>query len=203
MDLYVSDIDYTSPGIAEYNEYFDKLDLKDNIYNTTKKLTLDTNIITRLPDNIWKFKIVKEIDIRGTRFWNMDMTQIPKTVEILHLTELLNVSIKCFNGMNQMENLQILYLNFDIFVSASLFIFSDKTTELIGSCDDFIPIPNLPKLKNIIFENDTDCYTDDTLKEIWTTILIDDMLFSKIKHRIISVEAYDIDSFFKVIIKLC
>ncbi len=73
-----------------FDEYFDKLDLEEQIYDKVETLILESDFIYEIPNNVLKFKNLKKINVVGSRFWNLESKQIPASVEILYLTEHTN-----------------------------------------------------------------------------------------------------------------
>jgi hypothetical protein len=195
-------LNYASIGEESYNRYFNRLDFEERTYSKVIKLELLTDFINELPSNILLFQNLKEINIKGSRFWNLDMTQIPNTVEILYLTEHSNLSAECINGMDELINLSAIYLDFDTFKFFNIFIDSDYyNLNNDNSNSDIIPIPNLPKLKFITFCSGT-FYKKESLKNDWLTIFKDHQLFRDIKNRISSVEIdYSTDFDIKMTLK--
>jgi len=135
---YYHDKDYEGHDGKEYDWLFDRL----KKYDTLTELRLITDFINVLPANLLKFSKLKKLCVKGSRFWNLTMEQIPASVEILDLTQHSNLSPNCLIGMERLANLKELYIN-DVF---GVLAFGVEET-------DGNPIPSLPKLEKIVFES--------------------------------------------------
>jgi hypothetical protein len=180
-----------SDGSSEesYNIYFDQLDNEQQIYTKVEKLELETDFINEIPKNVSKFIKLKELHVKGSRFWNLEMSQISTSVEVLYLTDHSNLSRGCVNGMDKLTNLSSVYLDFYPFNFLNIFEFEfgEYQSSEDSNEDNIIPIPNLPKLKFITFCSGI-LYSKEDVKSNWQSLFTEHQLFSNIKTRIASVE---------------
>ncbi len=164
-----------------YDEFFDQLNLNQNTYMTVEEIYLETDLIRSIPKKIKKFKNLTELTISGLRFCNLNMINVPHSVKILSLFEQLNLKSDCILGMDQLIDLEEIYLAAETFRLDDLFLYTDRLQEKF--CQNEIPIPNLPNLKIISF-----IYRNIKLKneliENWMQWLKNDPLLSQIWHRI-------------------
>jgi hypothetical protein len=173
-------------NIRSYDKYLDELHVNFNIYNLTEKLFLNTDFISELPSNILKFNNLKEIEVQGSRFWDLECLQLPTSVTICRFIDHTNLIPTCIVGMDRLTNLVSLHLDdgpFDFIqlIDANRYLkrhYSDETLEII-------PIPNLSTLKSI------NIYPGDDIKILvpdWKDRVMKHKLFINIKNRIVNVE---------------
>lgn len=163
-----------------YNKYFNQLDTEVGIYDKTEKLIFETDFIKKIPNNVLNFRNLKEIDIRGARFWELDCSHIPISIEVLRLIEHSNLHSKCINGMDKLINLTTLDLNCKPFDFSHILEYYENTDTDEDEID-IIPIPNLPNLGSITIHTN---YYKYNLKPNWMTFFVNHALFNNIKNRI-------------------
>lgn len=162
-----------------YDEYLDMLDDKYNIYTYVESFYLETDFIYELPKNVSKFGKLLKIQVCGSRWWDLDMTFIPKSIKHVTFTEQSNLSEKCLNGCETLINLETLELS-DIYditarIDEYYYVFDDNQ----------LCIPFIPSLKQINIELNS-CRYELELKENFRKILLDMVLFKN----------YDINSIY-------
>src|SRR5438067_11112693 len=102
--------DYSSED--NYNQYFDQLNQNVDAYKSLETLSIETDNINEIPRNVSKFKNLIELRISGSRFWNLTMERIPKSVKVLYLIHHSNLQANCLKGMDRLINLVELHLDF-------------------------------------------------------------------------------------------
>jgi len=183
-----------------YDDLFDQLDLEEKIYDKLETLILETDHIHKIPDHVLQFKNLKKINIMGSRFWDLDLTQVPGSVEVLILIDHTNLPLFCLNGMEKLINLTDVHLDkkpFDnvfsnVFEYSSHYGYSKTDTNI----NRIYQIPDLPKLKTISFHTGIS-YDQNDLKPYWRKILKNHHMFSKIKTRITNI-CLDYDNISKI-----
>ena len=186
--------DHTLSHEQEYDEYFDKLDQEEHIYDLVLTLIIETDHIHRIPDNVKKFKNLKNLIVQGSRFWDLDMIPVPESVCTLKLIEHTNLQECCILGMEKLLCLTELYLDMKAFAFSLIFEYSSLYRGSNTQVNDLIPIPDLPKLKLISFHTGIS-YRQEDLKLYWKKIFKNNLLLSKIKHRITKIILDDSGSF--------
>ncbi len=106
-----------------YDEFFDQLNNTQNIYSTVENLYLQTDLIDSIPRQIKKFEKLNQLTISGTRFWNLDLINVPQSVKVLSLIDHLNLHSNCLIGMDQLINLEEIYLEAETFYFDYLFFY--------------------------------------------------------------------------------
>lgn len=145
--------------VEDYDDFFDEL----NEYEVVTNLYFETDYINRLPPNIKKFRNLIKLTVCGSRFTDLNMTQVPENIQTLVLVEHSNLSNYCVFGMENLTNLRHLFLDFKPF------------------CDSKgPPFVKLDKLEKIIFDGK---YPSKINKEF-----IDGSLFNNIREDIKDVE---------------
>lgn len=167
--------------ISSYDELFDKLDL----YDTLLILTIDTDFIYTLPPNVLKFKKLKSITVKGCRWWNLNMTQIPESIEKIVLVDQTNLSPKCLIGMKKLINLKELYLDYSSFhfpdINDEYFSIDEYT--LVPE-DEQIPLIQIPNLSVYLIYN---IYVEKyKFVKGWESFILDHYLFKNLKVKSIS-----------------
>jgi hypothetical protein len=163
---------------AGYDELFDYLNDIYSIYELVDNLYIETDFINRIPANVMKFVNLEKLTITGSRFWDLNMTQVPPSVTKLDLTEHSNLSTNCIIGMEKLTNLEELVLDgypFDlgIFTTAS----REDRYEKCGA------LANLPSLKEVAFKWGG-VWPPHELVDGWKDVIIKHEIFSNIKSRI-------------------
>lgn len=179
-----------------YNKYFDQLDSEVGIYDKTEKLFLETDHIYKIPSNILKFRNLKEIDIRGSRFWDLNCSQIPISIEIIHLIEHSCLGCDCINGMDKLINITTLDLDCNPFNISRIFEYHDPI-EIDET--DVIPIPNLPNLESITLR--TICSKSELIPN-WMPTFTNHRLFNNIRDKIDKIDLEDEYYHLKIIVHL-
>lgn len=170
-----------------YNKYFDELDLEEQTYTKVIKLSIETDFINRIPDNVMRFQNLTHLKITGSRFWDLSMDQIPETVRVLYLTEHSNLQPECLKGMDKLINLEEFCVDWHPFGFDNILIDLDyDTVEEVEQDEILFPITNLPKLKKIIFRSGI-FYSKQDFKIKWIEILKIHPLFQNIRNRITNV----------------
>jgi Leucine-rich repeat (LRR) protein len=185
----------------QYDDFFDELDREINTYDVLETLVLQTDFINEIPRNVIKFKNLKKINVQGSRFWNLRLTQVPECVETLILTEQTNLQEECINGMDRLVNLTEIMLDMNPFRFSN--IFENGSAQLTGvygyddEGDDIKRgpmIPCLSGLKKISFHTGIS-YRKEDLVRGWKKIFKNNYLFSKIKEKIVSIDLNDESGF--------
>lgn len=166
-----------------YDEYFDELNSQKQIYDKLETLIIESDSINEVPDNVLKFKNLKKLNVRGSRFCHLQLLQVPESIEVLILTEHSNLPLYCLNGMDKLINLTQIYLDMEPFYFSNIFDENDNEIDISFYSQQ---IPDLPKLKIISFHSGRSFEYED-LKPNWIDILKNNHLFSHIKDRIINV----------------
>jgi hypothetical protein len=142
--------------------FFDTLsnNISVNLYDTLETIQLKTDYFYGTPLCISKFKKLTNLEISGSRMWDLNMRSIPNSVKVLKFITYANLPSKCIEGMHKLINLETLYLDIDSF-----------SLKLIKPCYSFsrwnydkqkiIPIPNLQNLTTIIFLINKDFYYEN------------------------------------------
>lgn len=147
-------------------------DLKS--YDTLKELHIHGDSILAIPSNVLKFKNLKYLEVSGCRFWKLNMTQVPISVETLILTRHANLQPKCIVGMERLVNLKNLEI-MDVFgITACVDV---EQTACDSPCDD-LRLPNMKGL-TITFESQTRGFTPI---HGWREQVLNDALFKNIKN---------------------
>jgi len=79
----------------DYDGYFDKLNDEVQIYDITETLIINSDSINEIPNNVLKFNNLKKLNVSGSRFWNLQLTQVPKSVETLIFIDHSNLPLYC------------------------------------------------------------------------------------------------------------
>ena len=125
-----------------------------------------------------------DLTVSGSRFWHLTMEQVPPTVEKLYLTEHSNLQPNCIKGMDNLINLTDVHLDFEPFAFHGLFEYPPHGS--YHDMEDIVPIPDLPKLTNILFKCGVHHDITD-LKKNWIVLVMSHPLFKNIQNRIKSV----------------
>jgi hypothetical protein len=149
-------------------------------------MNLQTDFIGSIPSNISHFVNLKHLEVSGSRFWNLKMSQVPVTVTKLILVHHTNLSPECTKGLERLVNLE--HLELDIHPFGLYHIFDggeyDNNNE---NYDDIIPIYNLPKLKMIVLESGIG-FRKNELLDNWRDIVKNNKLFDNLRYRINCIE---------------
>lgn len=176
------------PLNESYNNFFDQLNQSINTYKTVERLYFETDFINSLPEKIIEFHNLTELNVSGSRFWNLNLLNVPPTLKVLYLTEHSNFNSDCLLGMDKLINLKEIHLNAEAFFLDQLFMYPDRER---NQCDrNDIPIANLPNLKIISFVYGG-LKSKDEFLENWVELLKADPLFSLINHRIDTITIED------------
>lgn len=180
LHLSYSSLVNNGSSLESYNEYLDELDLKFNIYKLTEKLFLCTDFIHKLPSNILKFINLKEIEVDGTRFWDLNCSQLPISITTIRFYY-TNLSSDFIIGMDRLINLYSLHIYDRSFDFSRIHIDEQHNPDLDK------PIPNLPVLKfiNIYLCEATELYL---ASNNWKNKIMNHKLLSDVKNRIINME---------------
>lgn len=177
--------------VEAYNDFLDDMHDHYAIYDTVEDLYLKTDSINSMPINIKKFKKLINLEVSGSRFWDLNVEHVPMTVKKIVLTDHSNLQPECISGIDKLINLECLGLDIDPF---ELIISYDQQNEYYDENNNIEPLPLMPNLKRIEF--DTGMYDEEELLNDWKEIIISHVLFSKIKNCIKNI---DYDNF-KIII---
>jgi hypothetical protein len=170
--------------ISEYDEMFDELNEKFDIYNTVEQLYFETDFISELPSYIKKFTKLLDITVYGSRWFNLTLEQVPKSIEIVKFIEQTNLSNNVLNGCAELHYLKTLSIdgstfNIDDIIMPNVSNFNTMNQDP----DELIPVPDLPNLKKIILWSGTS-YPAKYLDPEWETIILNHPLFVNVKERI-------------------
>ena len=171
----------------KWNETLDRLNESDNIYNKIRRIYLETNFIFELPKNFMKFIDIKELEINGSRWWNLRCNQIPPSVEILKCIEHSNLSTDFLIGSETLVNLREIYLDLTPYINYN-YLPDYPDPELDLNSPHVIPLSNLITLKKIVliasFETfDEAIFTYNDYDKLIRKL----KLLENVKERIISI----------------
>lgn len=172
-----------------YDEYFDQLDKETGTYDKVESLVIDTDYIHRIPKNVQKFKNLKFFNIMGSRFWHLNLKQVPESVHILILTDHTNLPDNCLDGMERLVNLAEIKLDIKPFYFSNIFEDGVENEILVTP-----QIPDLPELTKISFHTGRS-YQRENLKQGWKRILKNKYMFALVKHRIVCINLNENDVF--------
>ncbi len=203
LDYTILHLDYYPIKNDQYNEFFEQMNDSYHIYSQVQTLYICTDFINKLPTNILQFKVLKKLTINGSRWWDLNMTQIPNTIEIVELINQSNLQPASIIGCEQLINLKILKLDADAFnikirtndYCTTYFDCKCNFDDIMGcdcppgcQLDKKYSIPNLPNLTTIMFQSGEllvdDLFLDNT---IWKNDILNHPVLSRVKHRIKSI----------------
>ena len=169
--------------IEGYNNFFDKLDNEINSYTNVKSLYIETDFISYLPENVMKFKNLISLRVSGSRFWDLNMEQVPTTVKYLSFIEHSNLANDCVKGMERLVNLEILIIDEEPFRIIT------HETNYNEEYEEIIPVVDLPKLKTIFLDKyfNMSIFEGDCSDEHITN----NPFFNNIRHRIDKIKFLD------------
>ena len=173
------------PPIQDYDAYFDQLDTEISSYKSIKNLIMITDYIYEIPPTVKKFQNLEYLNLIGSRWWDLNMTQVPKNVSYLRLTNQTNLQPECLEGMENLTNLKQLYLDmapFDI-ISSITHEWCYHYREKVQNMKPNINLVDLSSLKLIVFDLGIGAHADDIIDN-WKEVLLAHPLFKNIKHRI-------------------
>ncbi len=181
-DYTILHLDYYSIENNQYNEFFEQMNDSYHIYSQVQTLYICTDFINELPEVILNFQVLKNIIVEGSRWWNLNMTQIPTSIEMVAFTGQSNLTANSLKGCERLINLKTLKLD--------PCAFNIKIRELWESnnpIDLDISIPNLSNLIVIIFELP---YGDVLDNPNWSIEISQHPVLVQVKHRIKTI-TYD------------
>lgn len=203
-------LSYNDTGGSEeskYNNLLDNLDEKYGIYNTVERLYLETDFIYKLPSSIKKFNKLIEIEVQGSRWWNLSMLDLPlpNNIEIVKFVNQSNLNKDCVKGCDQFAKLKVLCLDSDQFINTNhISKYGNIKEEREDENDDEseVILPDLSNLETIELWLGTYYNEENDFDINWKEILKDNcILLKNIKYKINSIE-YNTESDWKIIIKL-
>lgn len=195
--LYLSYPPFKDIYDSEYcGKVFDLIDEKYNIYEECESIFYETDWQYELLKEFKKFKKLKDITIDGTRFYDLDLDQIPNTVEKLDISSSINLPSELLDRLDLLPNLKILiicgrYFGIDEYISWDDYITWDA--------DIKTPIKDLKNIKYIKF---IEVKPIDTFYVDWSKKLSEASFMKNIKYRIKNIEAKSRDGFFDIIVEL-
>ncbi len=174
-----------SHSTKSYNDFFDRLNQSEKTYVTVESLYLETNYLRSIPEKIKEFQRLNELTITGSNFWDLNLINIPITVNILRLVKYTRLRSIDLLGLDRLINLQELHVDATAFYLEQLFLYSCRVDDSYGHY--VIAMPNLPKLKCICFYYNQ-IPLKNQLKEDWIDLLKKNPLFHHIVNRIDSIK---------------
>lgn len=178
---YYNDDNFDGCKTSSYDELFDKL----NLYDTLQILTIGTDFINILPPNVLKFKKLKSLTVIGSRWCDLNMTQIPPSVERIVLVDQTNLSYRCLIGMEKLVNLKELYLDYSAFNLPAIndpdYLYTNDHTDVPADQVQLVQIPNL----SIYLVYNMYVKTNNFISG-WEFLILDHYLFKNMKIKSIS-----------------
>ena len=183
-------------SISEMNKVF-------NVYNECEKMYLCTDFYWRFPKIFLNFKKLKHLTLDGTRWFYIDCDQLPKTLEYLDIDS-INVNIEVLKGMDKLEKLNTICVDFGRFFGNNWFqenLYETENNDINNNDKNVIPFYNHESLEKIIFHIGTGL-DEDELK-IDLRIILKNRLFDNIRHRITNINIeYDKKNINNIVISL-
>lgn len=165
---------------------------KYDIITNTKELYFITDYYFSFPKIFLHFPNIIKLEIAGTRWFNIDCNQIPKSVEHLILVSNINLPLFFMRGSQNLVNLKYIDFNINIFFDVRKEILYSTYNEIY---EEIEPIPNLENLIKVslnYFDVDLGCEPEsdiDTKNFIdkYKNTIINHKLFENIKNKISDV----------------
>lgn len=167
-------------SISEMNKVF-------NVYNECEKMYLCTDFYYRFPKIFLNFKKLKHLTLDGTRWFYINCNQLPITLEYLDIDS-INTNLKVLDGMDKLEKLKTICLDFSTFFGRDWFqenLYEIENNDINNNDEDVIPFYNIESLKKIIFHIGTSLHEDEL--KIDLRIILKNKLFDNIRHRITNI----------------
>lgn len=178
-----------------YNDFFDRLDREEGTYLKLNELIFETDFIHSIPSNILKFQNLIHLTVRGSRFWNLNMKQVPLSVKKLTLIDHSNLSPQCIEGIERLTDLTEVQLDVKAFNFSDIFYGSNsRITSHQMENEQIIEFPCLPELKKISFHTGIS-YQREDLNQGWKKIFKNNHIFNQIRDRIVKINLDQTDVF--------
>lgn len=179
---------------TEYDNFFDSLDEKHQTYARTRHLKMETDFINSAPDSLKKFTSLASLTISGSRFCHLHMNQLPTSLVELDLVSHSNLPGDVCGEADYHRLLETLRLDYKPFYlqlveSDAEFLFDSEehVGEQLKKVDAISDLPRLTRVELVPGA----MYVESELVADWQVHLRDHVLFSKLKHRIQSIEFSD------------
>jgi hypothetical protein len=88
-----------------------QLHKKCHVYSMVTHLAIETDSIHELPKEVSKFRNLIFLNVQGSRFWDLKMTQVPVSVRFLYFISLSNLTCSCLEGMEKLIQLEELHID--------------------------------------------------------------------------------------------
>lgn len=166
--------------VLDYEKIFVELNLSMNIYKTLETLIFEDCSTHELPNIISKFQSLTSLELKGSRFWNLLVAACPVSLKRLLLIDQTNLQSFCLCGMQNLVNLEEIYLTFEAFDFGCIFGIETKNDK------NLVPIYPLVTLKIIRFYVGRSLDPTRLIKK-WKLAFQNHVLFAAIKARISKV----------------
>jgi len=167
-----------------WNVSISEMDKIFNVYNECEKMYICTDYYYRFPKIFLNFKKLKHLILDGTRWFYISCEQLPHTLEYLDINS-VNTNLKVLKGMDKLEKLNTICLDFGTFFGNNWFQYNIYGNENENENKNIIPFYNHDSLKKIIFHIGTGL-DEDELK-IDLQIILKNKIFDNIRHRITNI----------------
>jgi len=175
-------------GVNHESLLFDELDSALNLYRSCTKIRIDTDSVFHpFPEEIKKFQMLKSVHLHGTRWFYLNCSQLPNTIETLDVTKQNNLSPTFCEGIENLTGLKDLHIELNYIDKSSFYDFT-PSPDCMEDFQKHLPIPHNSSLENIWIHTDV-----HTVRYLDKENLIDNVrdapFMENIRHRIISIEA--------------
>lgn len=122
----------------DYTEAHTRLFEALDVYDSLQTLIISTDFMNQLPEACLKFTCLEALVVKGTRWWDLNMQFVPKSVKKVEFIDQSNLMWSCVNHIERLTNLSQLFLDLDL--------------EENDDPDEFTQaLPYLPSLREVSF----------------------------------------------------
>ena len=188
----------------DFDLYLDSINEKYDVYEKITCISIETASVVSLAKNFLKFVRVKEIIFNGPRFFYLNCTNIPKSVEKIDATEQTNLPESFLFGSETLTNLTEIRLCGRPYVDGRDFPEYYDPEYSLEPLENPTPIADLPRLERIIIVcesfqvNEFAVFNANDYKTLITNL----SLLKNVKYRIFNVNPNAEGLFWTIVINL-
>ena len=163
-----------------------ELNKRLKIYSVVKKLTIETDFLNQLPVEFRNFETVCEMNIQGSRWWNLTCENLPISTKKLVMWEQSNLNPSVMTGSERLINLQEIILDWETF-----FTFGDDSQylDIQAITENVVPIARMGSLLTVTFQAGQSFWGDE-MDDDWKERVISSPLFKEYSPTVVTQKKF-------------